>query len=352
MTIKKRIRIAQVAPVIFPSPPPGSGGTERIVADLTEALFNLGYDVTLIGPADCHTPARHLATAPSLYALERHHGQVPPGVPGVLEARVLETLRAHLDEFDVIHCHGEFAHAALLGARRAESVTTVHWRVDELDRQLFFEGFPDLPVAAISHAQARAIPAANLAGVVHHGLKAERFTLGAGDGGYLAFIGRMTDQKRPDRAIAVARKTGYSLRLAGGVDVGNPNWFDAHVARELDDAIVHVGTVDDVQKQALLGGAAALLFPIDWPEPFGLVMIEAMACGTPVIAWRNGSVEEVIEHGVTGFIVETIEEAVAAVARLAELDRARIRERFLARFSAERMARDYVALYEKRLNLG
>ncbi len=264
---------------------------------------------------------------------------------------MLEALRVHLDEFDVIHCHGEFAHAALLGRRRAHSVTTVHWRVDELDRQLFFDGFPDLPVAAISHAQARAVPRSNLAGVVHHGLNAERFTLGAGDGGYLAFIGRMTDQKRPDRAIEVARKTGYPLKLAGGVDVGNPGWFDAHVAGHLDESIVHVGTVDDTQKQALLGGAAALLFPIDWPEPFGLVMIEAMACGTPVIAWRNGSVEEVVEHGVTGFIVETIGEAAAAVARLAELDRARIRERFLARFTAERMARDYVALYERLLAL-
>ncbi|MCB8888368.1 glycosyltransferase family 4 protein [Vreelandella malpeensis] len=349
MPIEKRIRIAQVAPVIFPTPPPGSGGTERIVADLTEALFNLGYDVTLIGPSDCRTPARHLACAPSLYALERQHGQVPPGVPGVLEARVLETLRAHLDEFDVIHCHGEFAHAALLGSRRRHSLTTVHWRVDELDRTLFFEGFPDLPVAGISHAQARAIPEANLAGVIHHGLKAKRFTLGTGDGGYLAFIGRMTDQKRPDRAIEVARRTGHALRLAGGVDVGNPGWFDAHVAGELDESIVHVGTIDDTQKQALLSGAKALLFPIDWPEPFGLVMIEAMACGTPVIAWRNGSVEEVIEHGVTGFIVDSIEEATAAVALLAELDRGRIRERFLERFTAERMARDYVALYERLL---
>ncbi|MCP1328167.1 glycosyltransferase [Halomonas sp. 707D4] len=139
------------------------------------------------------------------------------------------------------------------------------------------------------------------------------------------------------------------MKLAGGVDVGNPGWFDAHVAGELDESIVHVGTIDDTQKQALLGGAKALLFPIDWPEPFGLVMIEAMACGTPVIAWRNGSVEEVIEHGVTGFIVDSIEQASAAVARLAELDRARIRERFLERFTAERMARDYVALYERLL---
>ncbi|WP_447956934.1 glycosyltransferase family 4 protein [Vreelandella sp. EE7] len=349
MPIKKRIRIAQVAPVIFPTPPLGSGGTERIVADLTEALFNLNHDVTLIGPSDCQTPARHLACAPSLSQLQALHGTVPPGVPGALEARVLEKLREHLDEFDVIHCHGEFCHAPLLGRRRAHSLTTVHWRVDELDRQLLFEGFPDLPVAAISHAQARSIPQTNLAGVVHHGLDAGRFTLGAGDGGYLAFIGRMTDQKRPDRAIEVARAVGYPLTLAGGVDVGNPDWFDRFVVPELDDVIRHVGTIDDVQKQTLLGGAAALLFPIDWPEPFGLVMIEAMACGTPVIAWRNGSVEEVIEQGVTGFIVDSVEEAVAAVKRLPELSRERVRERFLARFTAERMARDYVDVYHALL---
>ncbi|WP_447555015.1 glycosyltransferase family 4 protein [Vreelandella sp. EE22] len=349
MPTQKRIRIAQVAPVIFPTPPPGSGGTERIVADLTEALFNLNYDVTLIGPSDCQTHARHLPCAPSLYQLQTLHDNVPPGVPGALEALVLEKLRQHLDEFDVIHCHGEFCHAPLLGHRRAQSLTTVHWRVDELDRQLLFKGFADLPVAAISRAQSTAIPKANLAGVVHHGLNAQRFERGPGDGGYLAFIGRMTDQKRPDRAIEVARGAGYPLQLAGGVDVGNPGWFERFIAPELDDDIRHVGTVNDVQKQDFLGRAEALLFPIDWPEPFGLVMIEAMACGTPVIAWRNGSVEEVIEEGVTGFIVDSIDEAVAAVSRLPTLSRERVRERFLERFTAERMALDYIALYESLL---
>lgn len=349
MLQKQRLRIAQVAPVIFPTPPVDNGGTERIVYDLTEALVAMGHEVTLIAPSDSQTSARHLPTSPSLSRWQQLRDNVPPGVPGVLEALALERLRQHLDEFDIIHCHGEFCHAALLGERRRHSVTTVHWRVDELDRQLFFEGFPDLPVASISKAQGAALPENNHLGTVYHGLDARRFNIGKGSGEYLAFIGRMTDQKRPDRAIAVARATGYPLRLAGGIDVGNPGWFDRHVASELDERIQHVGVVNDQQKQAFLGEAAALLFPIDWPEPFGLVMIEAMACGTPVIAWRNGSVEEIIEEGVSGFIVDSHEEAVEAVKRLPALERHRVREVFLERFTASRMAEDYVKLYKTLL---
>lgn len=349
MAFKDRLRIAQVAPVIFPVPPADHGGTERIVSDLTEALVAMGHEVTLLATSDSHTSARHLSASPSLGYLQRHHDNIAPGVPGVLEALMLDQLREHLDEFDIIHCHGEFCHAALLGPRRRHSLTTIHWRVDELDRQLFFQGFPDLPVAAISQAQGAAIPASNRLGTVYHGLAPERFNLGDGDGGYLAFIGRMTDQKRPDRAIEVARATGHVLQLAGTVDVGNPDWFDRHIANALDEQIRYVGPVNDTEKKTLLCGARALLFPIDWPEPFGLVMIEAMACGTPVIAWRNGAVEEIIEDGVSGFIVDSIEQAVAAVKRLPELDRHRVRAAFLERFTAQRMAEDYVRLYRELL---
>ncbi|MCS2610409.1 glycosyltransferase family 4 protein [Halomonas dongshanensis] len=349
MFLQTPLRIAQVAPVIYPTPPIDNGGTERIVSDLTEALVALGHEVTLIAPADSRTRARHLATPPSLHHWQAREAQVPPGVPGVLEACVLELLRRHLDEFDVIHCHGEFGHAALLGERRRQSLTTVHWRVDELDRQLFFANFPDLPVASISRAQGISIPTGNHLGTVYHGLDSRRFNLGEGSGEYLAFIGRMTDQKRPDRAIEVARATGRTLKLAGEVDVGNPGWFDRHVAPALGAGIEHVGALDDRQKQTFLGEASALLFPIDWPEPFGLVMIEAMACGTPVIAWRNGAVEEIVEQGVSGFIVESHAQAVEAVGRLPELDRRRVRQAFLERFGAERMAHDYVALYRALL---
>ena len=344
------LRIAQIAPVIFPTPPARSGGTERVVSDLTEALVALGHTVTLIAPSDSRTTARHLAGAPSLFRLEADAGgPVAPGVPAALEAVQLSLLHRHLAEFDIVHCHGEFAHAALLADGPVASLTTVHWRLDERDRQLFFGHFDTLPVAAISAAQARDLPAGNRAGIVHHGIADGRYRLAAGDGGYLAFIGRMTDQKRPDRAIAIARAAGSPLRLAGAVDVGNPRYFAQHVAPALGDDIVHVGELDDIGKQALLGGATALLFPIDWPEPFGLVMIEAMACGTPVIAWNRGSVPEIIEQGVTGFVVNSESEAVAAVGQARTLDRARIRARFDARFTARRMADDYVAIYRRLL---
>ncbi|MET3827543.1 glycosyltransferase involved in cell wall biosynthesis [Sphingomonas sp. PvP055] len=340
-----RLRIAQVAPVIFPTPPTGSGGTERVVHDLTEALVGQGHDVTLFAPSDSVTSARLISAGPSLAALKRSRGDVAPGVPAALEAMQLDLLGARLDRFDIIHCHGEFAHAAVLGAARSRSITTVHWRLDECDRELFFGHFADLPVAAISASQASALPRANLAGIVHHGIARDRYTLGDGAGGYLAFIGRMTDQKRPDRAIAIATAAGMPLRLAGAVDVGNPTYFERHVAPALGDTITHVGELDDKAKQQLLGGAVALLFPIDWPEPFGLVMIEAMACGTPVIAWDKGSVREIIEPGVTGFIVSSKADAIAAVAQAAALDRGAIRRAFEARFTAERMARAYVDLY-------
>lgn len=344
------LRIVQIAPVIYPTPPGKTGGTERVVSDLTEALMAMGHEVTLIAPSDSVTTARHLSAHPSLRALQAYHGPVAPGVPAALEAAQLGLLAKHLHEFDIVHCHGEFAHAAVLGDRIGRSVTTVHWRLDELDRKLFFHSFPELPVAAISAAQARDLPRANRAGVVHHGIPVDRFEPGAGGEG-VAFIGRMTDQKRPDVAIRVARAAGRPIRLAGGIDVGNPRYFDEQVAPLLGADAEHVGEVDDRGKQALLGGAAALIFPIDWPEPFGLVMIEAMACGTPVIAWDRGSVREVVEHGVTGFVVKSEEAAVEALAQIDTIDRAKVRERFEARFTATRMAEDYVTLYRERIAL-
>ena len=269
-----------------------------------------------------------------------------PGATGaVLEAALLEAVRLRAGDYDAIHCHTEFAHAAVLGEHRARTLTTVHWRCDELDRQLFFRSFPDLPVAAISRSQAEAIPASNLRGVVHHGFALDRYRMGPGDGGHLAFVGRMTDQKRPERAIELARRTGRPLRLAGNIDPGNPAHFRSHVEPALGGGISYIGEVDDAGKQDLLGSAAALVFPIDWPEPFGLVMIEAMACGTPVIAWRNGAVPEVVEHGITGFIVDDMDAAEDAVRRLPEIDRTTVRRRFESRFTADVMARNYIELY-------
>ncbi|RIY02685.1 glycosyltransferase family 4 protein [Aureimonas flava] len=346
---KPSIRVAQVAPTIFPVPPKDHGGTERVIHDLSIALRDLGVEVTLFAPADSATDVPLVGIWPSLLSLEASHGQVPPSIPAVLEAARMEDLRLRLDAFDIVHCHGEFFHAALLGERRRHSLTTIHWRVDELDREIFFRTFPDLPVAAISAAQAAMLPASNRAGVVHHGIRRDRYAMGDGSGGYLAFVGRMTDQKRPDRAIRVARAAGRPIRLAGTVDVGNPTYFEREVRPLLSAEATYVGPLGDRAKGELLGGAEALLFPVDWPEPFGLVMIEAMACGTPVVAWDRGSVREVVEDGVTGFVVGSEEEAVAALARARRLDRAAVRRRFEERFTAERMATDYLALYRRLL---
>ena len=345
----RSIRVAHVAPSIFPVPPRDHGGTERVIHDLCVAMHNLGCDVTLFAASDSTTPVKRVGSLPSLEFLEREHGTVPPSIPAVLESVRMDEVRQRLDDFDILHFHSEFFHAALLGQSRSKSLTTIHWRVDELDRKIFFAAFPDLPVAAISASQQTGIPEANRAGVVLHGVAQARFEPRFEPGNYLAFIGRMTDQKRPDKAIEVAVSSGWPIKLAGTIDVGNPRYFDDYVRPKLGKGVDYVGPLGDAAKSEFLRNAAALLFPIDWPEPFGLVMIEAMACGTPVIAWNKGSVAEVVEHGVTGFIVENEREAIAAVAQLGALDRNRIRARFEERFTSERMARDYIAIYERLL---
>ncbi len=347
--LSEPIKVAQVAPSIFPVPPLNHGGTERVIHDLSVGLQALGCQVTLFAPSDSTCPVPRVGTLPSLQFLEKKHGLVPPSIPSVLETVRMEEVRCALSSFDIVHFHGEFFHAVTLGEKRTTSLTTIHWRVDELDRELFFSAFPDLPVAAISKSQEASLPVSNRAGVVLHGIDPERFDPNDAPDSYLAFIGRMTDQKRPDVAIRVAKAADRPIRLAGTVDVGNPLYFDTHVRPFLSPAAEYIGPVDDAAKNVLLRGASALLFPIDWPEPFGLVMIEAMACGTPVIAWNRGSVPEVVEHGVTGFIVNSEEEAVAAIGQIGRLDRGLIRARFEQRFTAQRMAQDYLAIYRRLL---
>lgn len=340
------LRVAMVAPMLLPVPPRTAGGTERMVADLIRSVINLGCNPKLFGPLDSTVPCPVIGPSPSIAALRERERRVPGATLAVLESALLDMVRERAAEFDVIHCHTEFAHAAVLAGHRARTLTTVHWRCDELDRQLFFRAFPDLPVAAISADQQRSIPESNRRGVVHHGIPADRYAQGKGGAG-LAFLGRMTDQKRPERAVELARRTGLPLTLAGNLDPGNPEHFRRHVEPHLGDSIRHGGEVDDVGKQALLGAADAFVMPVDWPEPFGLVMIEAMACGTPVIAWAHGAVPEIVEEGVTGFIVRDMDEAVAAVGRLSEIDRAMVRRRFEERFTADRMASGYVKIYRE-----
>ena len=340
------MRIAHVAPVIHPVPPATYGGTERVIADLAAEQIAAGHEVALFAPADTTLAGvEQIGNYRSLTWHETQHEDVPPGVPAELEACQLRDVLTRGAEFDVLHLHGS-AHASAAAEQLGiPAFRTVHWRADELDHREHFRAFPDERVIAISESQARSVPAESLAGRVHHGIPADRYRQGSGSGGYLAFLGRMTDQKRPDRAIELAGLTARDLQLAGPIDPGNPDYFDRVVAPSLGERISHIGSIDDKGKQTFLGEAAALVFGIDWPEPFGLVMIEAMACGTPVIGWRKGSVPEVIDEGVTGIVVDSVEEAAARIGEVLALDRGAIRRRFEERFSAARMAQQTIALY-------
>ena len=338
------MRIAQVAPLHYPVPPPLAGGTERIIASLTEALMSAGHDVTLFAADGSSTSARlQTCGAPGCA------GGNTAGTRAVSEAAMLRDVLDCSDGFDVVHCHTEYYHAAVLAAINQRVLTTLHWRTDELDRQLLFKRFPELQCVCISQHQQRAVPMSNRAAVVHHGLPVDSLSLGDGQGGYLAFLGRLTDQKRPDLAIDVANRAGLPLKLAGNLDIGNPDYFTQAVRPRLVPPHTFVGEVGEQGKAELLQGALALLMPVNWPEPFGLVVIEAMACGTPVIAWRHGSMPELIADSINGFVVDTVDEAVSAVRRCASLSRSRIRECFETEYSSARMARDYVAAYHRIL---
>ena len=339
------LKIAHVAPVILPVPPLSYGGTERVVADLAHAQAAFGHEPIIFAGSDSTID---LPLRSGFRSLSSHQAKqsVPPGLAAELEAAQLAELLRAGDIFDIVHLHGSAHASALCETWAAPVFRTIHWRADEADHLHHFRQFPGERVVAISEAQAAGVPAGSLAGVVHHGIPAERLRAGEGKGGYLAFIGRMTDQKRPDRAIELARRAGMPLQLAGPVDAGNPDYFEQVVVPALSSTVRHVGNIDDRAKQGFLGDAAALVFPIAWPEPFGLVMIEAMACGTPVIAWDKGSVPEVIEDGVTGAVVKSLDEALARLPEVLALDRAVIRQRFETRFTAARMAKDMAGLYE------
>ena len=342
------MRIAQIAPLIFPVPPRDHGGTERVVADLSDGLVAQGHDVTLFAAEGSRTSARlepqgrPVAETPD----------APPSLPSALECVMLDRVAARADDFDIIHCHTELYHAAVLRPWLHKTVMTIHWRADQRDRQVYFDHFGEVNVVAISDAQARTLPRANHLDTVHHGIPAQTLGMGDGAGGYAVFLGRMTDQKRPDLAIEIARRAGLPIRLGGTVDVGNPDYFMLEVEPLLGPDAKYLGPVAQADKQAFLGDAAVLLFPIDWPEPFGLVMIEAMACGTPVVAWRNGSVAEVIEPGVSGFVVDSVEEAVRAVHHARRLDRAKVRAAFERRFTDARMVAGYLRAYDRLRTAG
>jgi glycosyltransferase involved in cell wall biosynthesis len=337
------MRIAQIAPLAESVPPKLYGGTERVIAWLVDELVGLGHDVTLFASGDSRTRARLEPIWPYAFRLGRQRTD-----PVAVQAVLLETLAMRAKEFDVVHCHVDWLHLPLLARTGVPFLTTFHGRLDIAGLPDVVRHFPDAPFVSISHNQRLPLPGANWLGTVHHGLPADSLHARFEPGSYLAFLGRLTKEKGPEAAMRIARAVGMPLHIAAKVPKGERGYFKEQLEPKIDGRDVQLaGEVNDRAKEAFLAEAAALLFPIDWPEPFGLVMIEAMACGTPVIAFRHGSVPEVIDEGVTGFVVDDEEEAVRAVGRLGELDRRQVRACFERRFTARRMASEYVALYEE-----
>jgi glycosyltransferase involved in cell wall biosynthesis len=336
------MRIAQVAPLAESVPPTRYGGTERVVSYLTEELVRQGHEVTLFASGDSRTEARLVPICPEAQRLSGCRDAVAGHILAI------ERVVQHADQFDIIHFHIGQMHFPLARRLRVPHVTTLHGRLDLAEVWALYEEFSDLPFVSISDAQRAPIRRAMWAGTVHHGLPPTLLGYRDGAGTYLAFLGRISPEKRADRAIEIAVRCGLPLRIAAKVDPADREYFERDIRPLLDHPLVElIGEIGDDRKSDFLGGALALLFPIDWPEPFGLVMVEAMACGVPVIAFRGGSVSEVIEDGVTGFIVGSIEEAIDAVHRVTTLDRRACRRAFERRFTAERMARDYVRIYEQ-----
>ncbi|MCA6108553.1 glycosyltransferase family 4 protein [Bradyrhizobium cenepequi] len=338
------MRIAQVAPLTEAVPPKLYGGTERVVHWLTEELVTLGHDVTLFASGDSRTSGKLEATWPKALRLD---GSVRD--PNALHMVLLERVRQKCDqeEFDFLHFHLDYYPWSLFQRQPTPFVTTLHGRLDLPEHQPVFDTFPEVPVISISNAQRRPVPQANWVKTIHHGLPENLLTPQAVTPSYLAVLGRIAPEKAVDRAIKIAMRCGIPLKMAAKVDRADQEYYDACIRPliEGNSLVEFIGEISDREKPEFLSGAIALLLPIDWPEPFGLVMIEAMACGTPVIAYNRGSVPEIIEDGLTGFIVEDETSAVGAVGRLAALSRQTIRQRFEARFTARRMALDYLNAY-------
>ncbi len=340
------MRIGMVAPLVESVPPRLYGGTERIVHYLVEELVRLGQEVVLFASGDSRTSARLVPCSERALRLDARVREYLPH-----HVAMLQTVREQAHTFDILHFHIDYLHYPLFLDLAPRTVTTLHGRQDVWDLRAVYRRFPRYPLVSISDAQRRPLRDLPLvwAGTVHHGLPPDLYRPGPGDGGYAVFLGRISPEKRPDRAIRIARRAGVPLKIAAKVDAIDRAYFERVIAPLLaeGDGVEFVGEVDDRQKEVLLGHARALLFPIDWPEPFGLVMIEAMACGCPVVAWDCGSVPEVVEDGVSGFVVNSEAAAAEALERAAGLDRGRIRERFEARFTAARMARDYLEIYAR-----
>jgi len=335
------MRIAQVSPLFEAVPPKLYGGTERVVYSLTEELVAMGHDVTLFASGDSITSA-------TLAPMRKEALRLDPTVKDWVATymRMVELIYRRADEFDFLHFHIDYFPLALFSRQRTPFLTTLHGRLDLTEFKDVYETYPDAPFVSISNSQRKPIPRLNWVRTVLHGMPATLLTPQSVQQSYFAFLGRISPEKGVDKAIRIAGRAGVKLKIAAKVDNADKAYFDSEIKPLLAQGHVEfIGEIDDSQKPAFLSGAHALLFPIDWPEPFGLVMIEAMACGTPVIAFNSGSVPEVMDDGLTGFIVNSEDAAVAAIDRLDELDRAKVRQQFERRFTARRMAQDYVDVY-------
>ncbi len=340
------MRIAQVAPLYESVPPKYYGGTERIVSYLTEELVRQGHEVTLFASGDSVTKAELIS--PCRQSLRMDMNCIDQMAYHTL---MVEQVFKRIDKFDVVHFHVDYMHYPLSRRHDAVHVTTLHGRLDIPDLAPLYREFSEMPVVSISAAQRKPLPWINWRGTVYHGLPPDLYRFHKDAGDYLAFLGRISPEKRVDRAIEIAKRSGIPLKIAAKVSAADKAYFESTIKPLLNDPLVEfIGEIGEDRKNDFLGKARALLFPIDWPEPFGLVMIEAMASGTPVIAWPMGSVPEVMEQGRTGFIVRNMDEAVMAVRNLPELGRKRCREIFEQRFVSERMAHDYLRVYEALLS--
>jgi glycosyltransferase involved in cell wall biosynthesis len=337
-----KLRIAQVAPLSESVPPKLYGGTERVVAVLTDELVRQGHAVTLFASGDSRTSATLVAACDRAQRLQ---GCVDPLAAHML---MIEKIVQRADEFDVIHFHVAPLHFPLARRMATAHVTTMHGRLDLPDLVPLYEEFSELPLVSISDAQRTPLPHQNWVATVHHGFPERDFRFHPAPGSYLAFLGRISREKRVDRAIEIAKACGWPLKIAAKVDPSDVLYFKNEIAPLMNHPLIeYIGEITDAQKSAFLGQARALLFPIDWPEPFGLVMIESLACGTPIVAFRGGSVAEVVEDGVTGFVVDDLAQAIDATARTHTLDRRACRDAFTRRFSSARMASAYVQLYRQ-----
>lgn len=342
------MRIAQVAPLTEAVPPRLYGGTERVVYWLTEELVALGHEVTLFASGDSRTSGKLEAAWPKALRLD---GSVRD--PNALHMLMLERVRRKCDdeEFDFLHFHLDYYPFSLFARQPTPFLTTLHGRLDLPEHQPVFTTFSSIPLVSISNAQQRPVPQANFVRTIHHGLPEKLLTPQPVKPSYLAVLGRIAPEKGVDRAIRIAIRCGIPLKIAAKVDRADQEYYDTLIKPMIDHPLVeYIGEIGDHEKSDFLSGAIGLLVPIDWPEPFGLVMIEAMACGTPVIAYNRGSVPEIIDDGKTGFIVEDEISAVADVGRLAELDRGAIRKHFETRFTARRMALDYLNTYQSMID--